>query len=217
MTAYAGFYTDDFTDRKGNVLVSVPVRVYAGTEGTSLSTLYTDRTKSSTVANPLTTDHNGVVSFYAEPGFHREVPVIGGVERNSTLIVVPVDPVEDVGGEGGGAVASVNTQTGLVVLDADDVGADPTGTAAAAVATHSADTTAVHGITDTSVLATATSVASAITAHDDATAHGAVASTSKVAVLVSPTGTGRNIYIGLTSSTPFPTPENIGDIFFRPA
>jgi hypothetical protein len=38
-------------------------------------------------------------------------------------------------------VSSVNTQTGVVVLGAADVGADATGTAAAAVAAHVADTT----------------------------------------------------------------------------
>lgn len=36
----------------------------------------------------------------------------------------------------GGAVDSVNGQTGVVVLDAGDVGADPSGTAAAAIAAH---------------------------------------------------------------------------------
>lgn len=42
------------------------------------------------------------------------------------------------GGGGSGAVDSVNGQTGTVVLDAADVGADPTGTAAAAVTAHEA-------------------------------------------------------------------------------
>ena len=37
---------------------------------------------------------------------------------------------------------------------ASDVGADPSGTAASAVSTHNADTTSVHGIADTSLLAT---------------------------------------------------------------
>lgn len=53
---------------------------------------------------------------------------------------------------GGGAVDSVNGETGVVVLDATDVSADAAGTAAAAVAAHSADTTNVHGIADTSDL-----------------------------------------------------------------
>ncbi|HEY6731907.1 MAG TPA: hypothetical protein VI039_12905 [Solirubrobacterales bacterium] len=51
---------------------------------------------------------------------------------------------------GGGAVDSVNGQTGIVVLDAADVGAAPS----ADLEAHAADTTAVHGIADTSKLAT---------------------------------------------------------------
>lgn len=43
-------------------------------------------------------------------------------------------------GGGGGAVDSVNGQTGVVVLTATDVGADPTGAAAAALATAEAHT-----------------------------------------------------------------------------
>lgn len=39
------------------------------------------------------------------------------------------------GGGGGGSVDSVNSQTGVVVLDAADVGADPSGSAATAQAT----------------------------------------------------------------------------------
>lgn len=44
---------------------------------------------------------------------------------------------------GGGAVDSVNGQTGVVVLDATDVGADPAGT----TATHAALTVGAHGMT----------------------------------------------------------------------
>lgn len=68
-------------------------------------------------------------------------------------------------GGGGGDVASVNGQTGVVVLDADDVGADPAGSAASAVA-------AANTYTDDEVAAEATaraaadaSLASAITSE----------------------------------------------------
>ena len=47
---------------------------------------------------------------------------------------------------GGGAVDSVNGQTGVVVLDAADVGADASGTAAAAVTAHEGDVTDAHSI-----------------------------------------------------------------------
>ena len=73
-------------------------------------------------------------------------------------------------GAASGAVSSVNTQTGDVVLDAAAVGADPTGTAAGLLATHSADTTGVHGITDTAALVVTTDPrmtdARTPTAHD---------------------------------------------------
>ncbi|MCL8016957.1 hypothetical protein [Streptomyces sp. AS02] len=49
------------------------------------------------------------------------------------------------------------------------IGAEPAGTAAAAVATHAADTTSVHGITDTSALETTTGATAKVTAHAGAT------------------------------------------------
>jgi hypothetical protein len=60
-------------------------------------------------------------------------------------------------------VASVNGQTGPVVLDAGDVGADPAGTASSALSSHEADTSNVHGasaisVTDSGNLYTATDV-----------------------------------------------------------
>lgn len=61
-----------------------------------------------------------------------EVPIVlGAIEIAATLVLGPAP----VGGGGGGAVDSVNGQTGVVVLDASDVGADATGTAAGLVST----------------------------------------------------------------------------------
>ena len=51
--------------------------------------------------------------------------------QNTGRIVTALQPVVIAGG--GGAVDSVNGQTGVVILDATDVGADPAGTAASAV------------------------------------------------------------------------------------
>lgn len=45
----------------------------------------------------------------------------------------PFNPVISASGSGGGAVDSVNGETGIVVLDATDVGADPSGSAATAL------------------------------------------------------------------------------------
>lgn len=78
-------------------------------------------------------------------------------------------PVESSAGTvtpgGGGAVSSVNGETGAVVLNAADVGADPAGTAATAVAAHSADTTAVHGIADTTLLETTAGATVKVSTH----------------------------------------------------
>lgn len=87
------------------------------------------------------------------------------------------------GGGGEGAVDSVNGQTGTVVLNADDVAADPAGSAAAAqaaavstaaadatskVATHEADTTSVHGIANTALLETTAGAQAKVDAAIDA-------------------------------------------------
>ncbi|MDH2424765.1 hypothetical protein [Sphaerisporangium sp. TRM90804] len=69
------------------------------------------------------------------------------------------------GGGGGGAVDSVNGESGTVTLSASDVGADAAGTAVAAVAAHSADTTSVHGISNTAALETTTGSAAKVTTH----------------------------------------------------
>jgi hypothetical protein len=60
--------------------------------------------------------------------------------------------VDAAGAAAAAPVQSVNTLTGAVVLDAAAVGADPTGTAASEVSTHTAVTTSVHGIADTATL-----------------------------------------------------------------
>jgi hypothetical protein len=65
--------------------------------------------------------------------------VQGGVNKRLTT--------QQIADLGGGAVDSVNGDTGVVVLDATDVGADPTGSAAAVDANltaHITDTTAAH-------------------------------------------------------------------------
>jgi len=57
------------------------------------------------------------------------------VSVDGTTIIgdgTPTNPLQAIGGGGGGAVASVNGQTGVVVLGAGDVGADPVGSAAQA-------------------------------------------------------------------------------------
>lgn len=114
--------------------------------------------------------------------------------RGATSGVASLDadglvPADQLPTGGGGAVDSVNGHTGVVVLAAADVGAatptsvtaavaahvaatDPHGdraAASAALAGHEADTTGVHGITDTAALETTTGATAKVTAHAGAT------------------------------------------------
>ncbi|HVQ60370.1 MAG TPA: polysaccharide deacetylase family protein [Solirubrobacterales bacterium] len=140
------------------------------------------------VEQPLATDDGGrargedaVLAWVTTPFYDIEV---NGVR-------IPVR-LGGAGEGGGGGVESVNGDSGpAVVLDAADVGA---ATAAdvdaeeaariAADAAHTADTTAVHGIADTSALALKSEVATdaELAAHDaDTTAVHGIADTSKLA------------------------------------
>lgn len=105
---------------------------------------------------------------------------------------IPWPPGLAAGGGGGGGVESVNGDSGpAVVLDAADVGAaTPAEVDAeeaariAADAAHTADTTAVHGIADTSALALKSEVATdaELAAHEaDTTAVHGITDTSKLA------------------------------------
>lgn len=103
----------------------------------------------------------------------------------------------DAGDPATNLVQSVNGDIGTVVLNAGDVGADTAGSAAAAqtaavttaaadattkVSTHSADTTDVHGITNTSALETTTGAQTKATAAQTAaTTAAATDATTKVA------------------------------------
>lgn len=82
-------------------------------------------------------------------------------------------------GGGSGAVDSVFGRTGVVVAANNDysvtqingltsalAGKEATGVASSLISVHNADTTSVHGIADTSVLASASDVATAISAID---------------------------------------------------
>ena len=103
----------------------------------------------------------------------------------------------DAGDPATNLVQSVNGDTGTVVLNASDVGADTDGSAAAAqsaavttaaadattkVSGHSADTTAVHGIANTAALETTTGAQTKATAAQTAaTTAAATDATTKVA------------------------------------
>lgn len=92
---------------------------------------------------------------------------------------ITVEATATGGGGGGGGYSTPSQVLAALVtvdgtgstLDADTVDGSHASAFAttAALAAHEADTTAIHGITDTSVLATASSVATAITTHTGAT------------------------------------------------
>lgn len=132
---------EPFLDLRGRPRTDITATVYEP-DGTTLATLYADQSGTTALANPLPTgvatttaglDVRGNGSFYAEPGPYVLVVARGGTEVYRSPITVAADD-DTAGGGGPGAVTSVNTQTGAVVLDAGDVGADPAGAAAAAQA-----------------------------------------------------------------------------------
>lgn len=92
-------------------------------------------------------------------------------------VVLDVTVLGATGGSGGGSVDSVNGQTGVVVLDATDVGADPAGTAAGLVGAlgtaAQADTgdfaTAAQGDTADSALQPADLSGTGLASYDDGT------------------------------------------------
>lgn len=141
-----------------------------------------------------------------QPTGGKRIQFWANITGTGTVDLADITPVPapngGTGGSGGGAVSSVNGMIGAVVLDADDVDADPEGTAAAAVSAHAiatdphgdravaaaaltsheADTTSVHGIANTAALETQTGAqAKADTAQAAAVSTAAADATSKVA------------------------------------
>ena len=113
---YAGRWgADHITNSKGNPLLNTVVRVFvSGT--TTPATLYTDRTKSTTVSS-VSTDANGNLSFYVDPGLYD-------LSVNSTVtITVEVEPDS---AEISSDIDTLRTVNGLF-YNPVDYGADPTG------------------------------------------------------------------------------------------
>lgn len=124
---------DTAGDRVAGAIVTIWTAVTGGTQLTDLQT-------PAAVAIPdgeVTSDSNGVISFLGPDDGTSVVFADGGLggrtKMLSTDLADRVEVLEDNPG-GGGAVDSVNGQTGVVVLDAADVGADAAGAAAAAQA-----------------------------------------------------------------------------------
>lgn len=88
---YAGRYSPEaFLSNNGVPLRSTPITVYlAGT--ITLATLYTNRTRSGTVTNPISTDSRGNASFYADPGTY-DLLVNGYTISSITVAADPDEP-----------------------------------------------------------------------------------------------------------------------------
>lgn len=112
MTTFAGLYCDSVTTPSGHTATGATVTVYV--HGTStVATLYADRTKGATAANPTVTDANGNLVFYADPGLYDCVATTG-----SFTVAVPIDPSDlvhthDVA-SGGTGLSSVTAGSYLV-------------------------------------------------------------------------------------------------------
>lgn len=90
-TTFAGLYFSAILTSNGVPAVSTSVTVYESDDSTA-ATLYTDQTKASTTANPVSTDSLGNLLFYADPGLYDLSFSIGGVPTTLTVMVNPFYP-----------------------------------------------------------------------------------------------------------------------------
>lgn len=87
----AGLYGPEaILEVDGTPARSVPVLVF-DENGTTPSLIYTDAIRTSTVVQPIATDTNGNLTFYAEAGIH--VLTVRGV---NLTVQIPVNPTDDV-------------------------------------------------------------------------------------------------------------------------
>ncbi|HEY3924359.1 MAG TPA: hypothetical protein VGL75_07340 [Acidothermaceae bacterium] len=105
---FAGLYTKGITYKSGPAAPGVAVTIKPHGSG-SLATIYTDRTKATTTSNPVATDSNGNLSFFADPGQY-DFTALGG----SFTDQVPPDPLE----YPTPGVSSVDALTGNVLVPA---------------------------------------------------------------------------------------------------
>lgn len=90
---YAGqFGPDAIVTISGAPQPAAEVTVY-NSDGITAATLYTDRTKATTAANPVVTDSAGNLLFYAEPGRYVLSVAVAVTVRQFNITVSP-DPAE---------------------------------------------------------------------------------------------------------------------------
>lgn len=204
---YAGYFQDAFINARGNAQANIEVTVYnPGT--VVKASLYTSRTKVTAAPNPFTTTALGNGSFYADPGeydllangttvrvFVPEDPEEDGgaaahpdLATHDTLGLATQAELDAHAAAGDPHPGYTTTAEATALVTTHEAAANPhptyttgaeaTALADSAVATHSADTTNVHGIADTGALATT----AALSAHeaDTTNVHG-LADTSALA------------------------------------
>lgn len=108
----------------GNPAANVTATVFDETQSTFAS-IFSDPGLTVPLGNPTTTDGAGLLTFYAADGDYW---IFVGESSVGDSVLTTIGPAP------GPGVDSVNGQTGVVVLVASDVGADPAGSAAAAAA-----------------------------------------------------------------------------------
>lgn len=147
-------------------VTSADVYVY-DSDGSTLSTLWTDEDKGTEADNPVSPDSQGNLEFFAEPGIHVLKIHVDGVLKRTDTVSVPYDPDEiddekiPAGGTakqilsrdaGGGGSAEWQDPDTIDVLDkasAQTVSGVKTFSASPVVPTPSADTEAASkGYTD---------------------------------------------------------------------
>lgn len=122
-----GYYgPEPILSLKGQPQIMVPVSIYVPDTSTLATTIYTSRAGTTQAQNPVLTDSQGNISFYAEVGEY-DLALKSGYRVRIIVEEIP----------GGTLVNSVNGKTGIVVIDATDVGADPDGIALALVTSES--------------------------------------------------------------------------------
>lgn len=115
-------YSDLWWYADGTVAADQRAAVFEEDQNTYAS-IFSDAGLTTPLANPTTTDSNGLLEFYAEDGDYW---IFVGEEATGDSVLVTIGPAPT------GAVLSVNGQTGVVTLDAEDVGAQPISTINAA-------------------------------------------------------------------------------------
>ena len=88
-----------FNASTNSLLASMSYNVYAS-DGTTLLTIYTDKTKTSTVSQPLTTDSAGNAGFYADP-YGGAILNVGGVTEVIDILPDPADLLNNFISDGG--------------------------------------------------------------------------------------------------------------------